>query len=128
MKRQMSPETNAVVECARAFLRPSEGASLRAALALPLDWDALERIADDHSVMPLVAYVVGRDAGDVVPTHILRRFRERFIRITQNNLAGAQEWQRRTASAARSGRPGNFLQRTGAGLDGLWESRLARVP
>jgi hypothetical protein len=58
MNRQMSPETNAVVECVRAFLRPSEDASLRAALAPPLDWDALERIADDHSVMPLVAYVV----------------------------------------------------------------------
>jgi hypothetical protein len=90
----MSPETNAVVGCARAFLRPSEGASLRTALAGPLDWDALQRLADDHSVMPLVADAVGRHAGDVVPANILRRFRERFIRITQDNLTGAQEWQR----------------------------------
>ena len=101
----MSLETNAVVGCARAFLSPSEVAPLKTALAQPLDWDALQRMADDHSVMPLVAYVVCRHAGDLVPPNILQRFRERFIRITQDSLAGAQEWQRVLRALGEAGVP-----------------------
>jgi hypothetical protein len=101
----MSPETNALVGCARAFLSPSEVASLRTALAQPLDWDALLRMADDHSVMPLVADVVCRHAGDLVPPNILRQFRERFIGITQSNLAGVQEWQRILRALGEAGIP-----------------------
>ncbi len=103
LKRQMSPEMNAVVECAKAFLSPSEVTSLHTALAQRLDWDALQRIADDHSVMPLVAYVVCQHAGDMAPPTILQRFRERFIRATQDNLAGAQEWQRLLRALGEAG-------------------------
>lgn len=94
MKQSISPETNAIVACARAFLSPVEVTSLRTALSQPLDWEALQRMADDHCVMPLVAYVLNQQASELVPTDVLQQFREQFVRVTQNNLAGVQEWQR----------------------------------
>ena len=105
MKRSISPEMNAIVACARAFLSPAEVASLQTALSQPLDWDALERMAEDHSVTPLVAYVLNRHASEWVPASVLRRFREQFIRVTQNNLAGVQEWQRILRALGQAGVP-----------------------
>ncbi|MFZ0792288.1 MAG: nucleotidyltransferase family protein, partial [Candidatus Korobacteraceae bacterium] len=105
MKRTTSPEMNALVGCVRAFLSPGGGAALETGVAQPLDWDALLRMADDHSVTPLVAYVVCEQEAGLAPAKARRRLQERFLQITKNNLAGLQEWRRLLRALGQAGVP-----------------------
>jgi hypothetical protein len=62
-------------------------------------------MADDHSVTPLVAYVVCQQTAGLVPANILQQLQERFLQITRNNLAGVQEWQRLLRALSEAGIP-----------------------
>jgi len=88
----MNPETNLIVLCARVFLSYSESSILRPALAGPLDWSVLEQNAENHVVMPLVAYVLTHNVPELIPEERRERLQERLIRTARNNLAWVQEW------------------------------------
>ena len=87
-------ETNLVVEGARTFLSGGKASCLHAALTQPVDWIAVERIADFHSVMPMLACVLKEQGGSLVPREILERLQHRFLLIARSNLVRLQEWRR----------------------------------
>jgi Uncharacterised nucleotidyltransferase len=88
----MNPETNLIVLCARIFLSNSESSVLRSILAEPLDWRVLEQNAENHVVMPLVAYVLSHHVAELMPQDRRERLQERLVRAARNNLAWVQEW------------------------------------
>lgn len=87
-------ETNLVVEGARTFLSGERVGNLHAALTQPLDWIAVERIADYHSVAPLLACVLKQYGGSLVPREVLERLQQRFLLTAKSNLVRFQEWRR----------------------------------
>src|SRR5271170_7588934 len=84
--------TNLIVQAARAFLFGGEDGCLQAALAQPLDWAAVERKADYHSMMPVVAYALKRYGGSLVPQEVCERFQQRLRLTSQSNLVLLGEW------------------------------------
>jgi len=86
-------ETNLVVQLARTFLSGANGC-LQEVLAQPLDWAAVERTADFHSMMPLVAYALKQYGEDSVPPEIRERLQQRWLLTARNNLVRLQEWRR----------------------------------
>ena len=92
--REMNPETNLVVLCARMFLSDSEPSSLRSALTAPLNWGLLEQSAQRNAMMPLVAYVLAQHGTGFIPKDTLKKLQERLLRTAQKNLAWLQEWLR----------------------------------
>jgi hypothetical protein len=93
-----SRETRLVVQCARAFLSGGEDGCLQAALAQPIDqpidWAAVERKADTHSMMPVVAYVLKQHGGSLVPQGVSERLQKRLRLTAQSNLVLLGEWCR----------------------------------
>ena len=92
--REMNPETNLVVLCARMFLSDSEPSSLRSALTAPLNWGLLEQSAQRNAMMPLVAYVLAQHGTGLIAQDTLKKLHERLLRTAQKNLAWLQEWLR----------------------------------
>src|SRR6516162_11621560 len=90
--REMNPETNLVVLCARIFLSDSELSSLRSALTAPLNWRLLEQSAQSEAMVPLVAYVLTRHGTGLIPQDTLKKLQERLLRTAQKNLAWLHEW------------------------------------
>jgi hypothetical protein len=89
-----SRETNLVVQAARAFLSGGKVSYLQAALAQCLDWEAIERRADQHSVMPPVAYALKQYGGDLVSREICEQLQRRLLLTAHTNLTWLQEWRR----------------------------------
>ncbi len=92
--RVCSPETNLVVQAARAFLSGREDDGLQSVLAQPLDWVAVECQADYHSMMPVVAYVLHQYGRSWVPHQVRERFQQRLRHTAQSNLLLLGEWCR----------------------------------
>jgi hypothetical protein len=86
-------ETDLVLKSLRTFIS-GEPSRLQAALVEPLDWEAVERIANLHSVMPLVAYTLRQHASDSVPLSLLKHLQERLLLASRSNLALIAEWSR----------------------------------
>lgn len=101
----MNPELNLIVLCARIFLCNAQSFALRAALAEPLDWSVVERTAENHVVMPLVAYVLGHYAAELIPQDIRERLQGRLVRAARNNLAWVQEWLKILGALTEAGIP-----------------------
>jgi hypothetical protein len=101
----MNPETNLIVLCARTFLSNSEAFVLRSALAEPLDWSVLESSAENHAVMPLVAYVLSQHGTGLVPQDSWKRLQDRLRCVARNNLAWVQEWLKVLEALAEAGIP-----------------------
>ena len=99
----MNRENEVVLQCARTLLHPAEAPSLSAALAAPLDWEKLERVADDHGVSSLVIYVLEQHSAERVPGDVRQRLRQRFVRATRSNLIGNWEWRRILAALEQAG-------------------------
>jgi hypothetical protein len=87
-------ETNLIIQSVRTLLSGGDDGCLQGALALPLDWAAVERRADYHSMMPPVAYALKRYGGDLVPQEVCERLQQRLLLTTRSNLAWLQEWRR----------------------------------
>jgi len=87
-------EMNLVVLAARAFLSGGEDGCLQVALAQPVDWAAVERMAEQHSMMPPFAYALTRYGGDLVPREIRERLQQRLLLNSRTNLTWLQEWRR----------------------------------
>jgi len=101
----MNPETNLIVLCAKTFLSNAESSALRAALAEPLDWSLVEQSAENHVVMPLVAYVLSHYGADLIPQDRRERLTERLVCAARNNLAWVQEWLRILGALTEAGIP-----------------------
>jgi len=56
------PERKLVLNAIRTYLYRNPG-FLLPGLAEPLDWVAVERIADNHSIAPLIPYALRRYGG-----------------------------------------------------------------
>ncbi len=87
-------ETNLVVESARTLLSSADDGCLQTALSQPLDWEAVERKANYHSVMPLVAYTLKKYGGDLVPQEFREKYQQRLLLTARNNMLWLQEWRR----------------------------------
>lgn len=85
---------NLIVRCARTFLLNTDNGSLEAALAQPLDWAVVERMAGRQAMTPLMAYVLERYGGNLVPQDIRERFHQRLLLTAQSNLVWLAEWRR----------------------------------
>jgi hypothetical protein len=83
-----------VVQAVRAYLRGGDSSSLRAALVPPLDWISVERTADRHSIVPLIAYVLRQYGGNMIPREVLEYFQQQWRLNAQKNLPRLQEWCR----------------------------------
>jgi hypothetical protein len=94
MRTPVDSEPNVILQCARVFFAPGQSTGLHHVLAEPQDWQALERSAEDHCVLPLVATVLIQQGGTMVPDEVLQRLRRSLLCLTQNNLAWSTEWQR----------------------------------
>jgi Uncharacterised nucleotidyltransferase len=99
----MSHEPNVGLLCARTFLNPSEAGSLQLALQEHLNWKEIERYADEHRVMPIVAYVLAKQVGKSIPQDDLKRLQDRSLRTVRNNLLWTQEWLRILKSITEAG-------------------------
>jgi hypothetical protein len=69
-------------------------AGLAATLARPLEWDKVAHFADNHSIMPVVAHVLGEYGGESVPHDVRRYLAQRLSAVARNNLQQTQEWRR----------------------------------
>jgi hypothetical protein len=92
--RDLCRETSLVVQAARAFLSGGGDGSLEAALQQPFDWAAVERAAENHSIMPILAYALTRYSGNLVPRDTSERFQKRLILASWRNLLLIAEWRR----------------------------------
>src|SRR3974377_1977677 len=88
----MNPETDLLVHSTKTLLSTSGTSALRSALAQPLNWRALEQDAENHAVMPLVAYILGQCVPELIPQDSGKRLHDRLLRAARNNLAWVQEW------------------------------------
>ena len=86
-------EMDLVLQTLRALIS-GESSSLLASLAGPVDWEAVERIAESHSVMPAVAYALREYGGDAAPVAVRDRLKERLLLASRSNLALIAEWCR----------------------------------
>jgi len=87
-------EVDFVVQAARAFLSGGGDGSLQTAMAQPLDWAVVERVADSYSMMPPVAYAAKKYSGDLIPQEIRERLQRRLLLTAHTNLKWLQEWRR----------------------------------
>lgn len=87
-------EWSFVVRTIRAFLPGAEEENLQAALAEPLQWNTVERIADRHAILPLLIYILNEYKVEVIPQKDREYFHQRWVLAAQNNLVQMQEWQR----------------------------------
>ena len=68
-------EKRLLAACARAELRPEDGAAVREIAARPLDWDFAIAAAAENSVMPLLARQLAAHAADLAPAASLERIK-----------------------------------------------------
>ncbi len=87
-------ETHLVVKSARTFLSGADDGCLQAALSEPFCWKCVERKANYHSVMPLVAYALKKYGGDLVPQELREQFQQRLLLTARTNMLWLQEWRR----------------------------------
>jgi hypothetical protein len=98
----MSHEPNVVVECAKTFLNPEAAASLKRALAGNVDWDEVERHANEDCMLPIVIHVLSVFGVGFIPKDRLVRFQNLLLHTTCNNLIFVQEWLRLLEALARA--------------------------
>ena len=89
----MNSENNFVMLCATAFLSPAEIPLLRSALAQFLDWQRIDHEANRQCVFPIVANVLLRHAGDLLPDQVIATCKNKVRDTTKLNLIWLQEWQ-----------------------------------
>ena len=87
-------ETNLVVQSARTFLSGGDDGCLQAALSQPFAWAGVERKANYHSVMPLVAYALKKYGEDLVSQELSEQFEQRLFLTARRNMLWLQEWRR----------------------------------
>jgi len=91
-------EIDLLCESARTFLNRGEGACLRMLLdqksPQSFDWAALERTAERHAMMPLVANALAHADANLVPPEIREWLLERLRLNLCNNLMFLAEWRR----------------------------------
>jgi len=98
-------EGNLVVQAARVYLAGGDDGRLRAALAQPLRWEAIERIADHHAIKPLVIYVLNQYGAEKIPQEVRDRFQQQWVLAARNNLIQMQEWRRLLQAFDAAGLP-----------------------
>src|SRR5580698_3935194 len=84
-------EGNLVVQAARVYLAGGDDGGLQAALAQPLRWEEIERIADRHAIKPLVIYVLNQYGAEKIPREVRDRFQQQWLLAARNNLIQMQE-------------------------------------
>ena len=87
------PEIDLVLCALRAFVL-DEPNILQSALAEPVDWPAFERIAECHSVLPLLAYLLTQQPSGLLPPETRKRLRDRLALASHRNLILIAEWCR----------------------------------
>jgi hypothetical protein len=90
----MTPETDIVLRCARAFFSPDAVAPLQAIVEQRPDWQAVESQADALGVLPIVADVLVRHAGGSVSPEVLLRWKGHLGASARKSLRWLEEWQR----------------------------------
>jgi hypothetical protein len=99
----MSPELEISVLCARVLLSTSEVSDLRSAVQRPLRWDFVEKYAQNHAIIPVVAHLLTLHANELMPQSTFDRLRERLVQNAQKNLVWLREWMRLLAVFAEAG-------------------------
>jgi Uncharacterised nucleotidyltransferase len=92
--RSDGPEADLVLRAARTFVSGTEVDGLHVDLAQSLDWGAVERKADRHSVLPLVIYALRQSGWSSIPKEARTRLQQRFSASAQRSLSGVNEWLR----------------------------------
>ena len=98
-------EIDLVMQAARTFLSNGGDGGLKAALTQPLDWPAIERRADRHSMMPPIAYALTQYGENLVPLEVRERLQQRLLFTAKSNLKWLQEWCRILATFEAAGVP-----------------------
>jgi hypothetical protein len=90
-----APEARAehrlLLACARRELDSEARDGIRAALAGPLDWEYLVRLAGEHGVVPLLYRGVAAASLDAVPEPLRRRLKGWLAQTTRLNLLHTRE-------------------------------------
>jgi hypothetical protein len=87
-------EGDLVVLAVRAYLSGVVDADFQAALAQSLHWEAVERIADSHAILPLLIYALNQYGAEAIPRETREHFQQRWVLAARNNLIQMQEWHR----------------------------------
>jgi len=94
LRHGVSYETNLVVQSARTFLSGGDDGCLQAALSHPFAWAGVERKANYHSVMPLVAYALKKYGGDLVAQELREQLQQQLLLTARHNMLWLHEWRR----------------------------------
>jgi hypothetical protein len=84
-------ENEMLLLCARSKLAPEQIARLRALVNQDLDWEYLYKLAQRHSLIPLVFAQLQSSIKESVPAEVLQRFRRSFQENAARNLIFADE-------------------------------------
>jgi hypothetical protein len=110
IRRAGQAEVELLALCASTLLSGERATSLRTALALPHDWEAFERWAEYHSMIPAVAHVLAEYGGEFVPREVMDELRRRWMLIAANNLARVQDWRHAMQALETAGIPAISLK------------------
>jgi hypothetical protein len=102
-------EANLVLHALRSFFSGERGC-FEPALAEPVDWVAVERIAEYHSILPLVAFALRQYCPDLAPRDVGERLQQRLLLAARSNLASIAEWFRILQAFESSGIPAITLK------------------
>src|SRR5215208_2144833 len=80
------PEAELLIRCARTRRNTETAAQVEALLRGGMRWEYLLRMADEHSMMPLLSWHLGDAPPELVPATVSARLRERFQRNIRQNL------------------------------------------
>jgi hypothetical protein len=80
------PEAELLMRCARARKNPETTAQIGALLRGGMGWEYLLRMADEHSMMPLLFWHLDDAPQELVPATVVARLHERFHRNARRNL------------------------------------------
>jgi hypothetical protein len=84
--RDLRPEDELLVCCARTRVDDERAGRIRALLRGEIDWAYLLRRARDHHMMPLLHHNLNINSPQDVPTPILDKLRDHFHTRTRHNL------------------------------------------
>ena len=70
------PESAVLLACARQFVRQGPPDELLHALRQDLDWPTLLRMAEEHSILPLLYWEIKRACPDHLPQDLHARFED----------------------------------------------------
>ena len=79
-------EHELLLHCTRTYVDPVRAEQTRSLLNQEIDWVYLLKLADRHSIMPLLYWRLIEICPDAVPLEILSQLRERFKKNTWHNL------------------------------------------